>query len=40
MLPFDLGGIGLELQVRVPFMSLTIGSTFGTFVCNNGEAAC
>jgi hypothetical protein len=34
MLSFGLGGICLELQTKVPFMSSTIGSTFGTFVCD------
>jgi hypothetical protein len=40
MLPFGLGGIRLEVQVKVPFMSSIIGSAFGTFVCDNGEVSC
>ncbi len=39
MLPFDCGGTLLELQVRAPFTSSTIGATFGTFVCYNGKAS-
>ncbi len=38
--PFDLGGTYLELQTRVPFMSLIISLASNTFVCDNGEAAC
>jgi hypothetical protein len=40
MLPFDLGGTHLELQIRATFMNSTIGVAFGTFVCDNGEASC
>jgi hypothetical protein len=40
MLPFSLGGTCLELQMRAPFTSSTIGSAFGTFVCDNGEVSC
>ncbi len=40
MLPFSLGGIRNELQARPLIMSLIINSTFGTFVCDNGEASC
>jgi hypothetical protein len=40
MLPFDLGGTYLELQGMAPFMSSTIGSAFGIFVCDNGEDSC
>jgi hypothetical protein len=40
MLPFGLGGIHNELQARAPIMSLTINLTFGTFICDNGEASC
>jgi hypothetical protein len=40
MLPFNLGGIHLELPTKAPFMSSTIGSASGTFMCNNGEASC
>jgi hypothetical protein len=31
MLPYNLGDIHLELQVRAPFTSLTIGLAFGGF---------
>jgi len=40
MLPFGLGGTHLELQAKAPFMSSIIGSTYGTFMCDNGEASC
>ncbi len=40
MLPFDLGGTHLELQVKAPFTSSTIGSASSTFLCDNGEASC
>jgi len=39
MLPFNHGGIHLELQARVPFTSSIIGLAFGTFMCDNGEAS-
>ncbi len=28
------------IQARVPFTSLTIGSVFGIFMCDNGEPSC
>ncbi len=40
MLPIGLNGTRLELQVKAPFTSSTIGFTFGTFMCDNGEASC
>jgi hypothetical protein len=40
MLPFGLGGTDMELQMRAPFTSSTIGSTSGTFMCDNGESSC
>ncbi len=40
MLPFGHGGICLELLAKALFKSSTIGSTFGTFMCNNGEVSC
>jgi hypothetical protein len=40
MLTFDYGGTCLEMLAWVLFKSSTIGSTFGTFVCDNGEASC
>jgi hypothetical protein len=40
MLPFGFGGTHLELPMRVPFKSSTIGEAFGIFMCDNGEASC
>ncbi len=40
MLPFNLGGTHLELQMKVPFKSSTIGLAFGSFVFDNGEVSC
>ncbi len=39
MLPFGLGGICLELPMKVPFKNSTIGEASGTFMCDNGEAS-
>jgi hypothetical protein len=40
MLPFGLSGIHLKLQATTSLTSSIIGSTFSTFMCDNGEASC
>jgi hypothetical protein len=40
MLPFNCGGIHLELLARALFKGSKIGLASCTFMCNNGKASC